>query len=92
MNKRNFFICLYGIRHFIAFFCTLVAISLIKEVTQYLYLQPYHAMGIYQLGKSLWDSNDLFLQFIMVFNFIIKPIFLYIFIIIILTVLKEKHL
>ncbi|HAT2066304.1 TPA: hypothetical protein OO122_000589 [Legionella pneumophila] len=69
---------LYSLRHLIALLVMLVGIYLIKTVTVLLYIpSDYSTLSLLSLCRVLWLSNEFFLRFILVVNFIIKPLFLY---------------
>ncbi|HAU1181638.1 TPA: hypothetical protein JBI17_02590 [Legionella pneumophila] len=76
-NKRLISV-LYCLRHLIALLVMLVGIYLIKLVTVLLYIpSDYSTLSLLSLCRVLWLSNEFFLRFILVVNFIIKPLFLY---------------
>ncbi|HAZ7574132.1 hypothetical protein OQJ02_10925 [Legionella sp. PATHC032] len=78
LKKKIFFSILYSLRHLIALLVMSVGIYLIKRVTAILYLpSDYSTLPLLSLCRVLWLSNDFFLRFILVVNFIIKPFFLY---------------
>ncbi|HAT8178282.1 TPA: hypothetical protein JA361_02145 [Legionella pneumophila] len=78
IKKRVLFSVLYPIRYLIALLVMLVGIYLIKVVTAVLYISSdYSMLPLLSLCSVLWLSNDFFLRFILVVNFIIKPLFLY---------------
>ncbi|KTD23780.1 Uncharacterised protein [Legionella lansingensis] len=81
----------YRIRHLIALFAMLVGLYLIKSITELLYLpaQP-QKLTLFSLFKILWSTNDVFLRFIVIINFLIKPVFIYIAILLLLYALKEN--
>lgn len=69
---------LYCLRHLIALLVMLVGIYLIKLVTVLLYIpSDYSTLSLLSLCRVLWLSKEFFLRFILVVNFIIKPLFLY---------------
>ncbi|AAU28260.1 TPA: hypothetical protein JBG74_11795 [Legionella pneumophila] len=77
-KKKILFSILYSLRHLIALLVMSVGIYLIKTVTAILYLpSDYSTLPLLSLCGVLWLSNDFFLRFILVVNFIIKPFFLY---------------
>ncbi|ASQ45833.1 hypothetical protein clem_06390 [Legionella clemsonensis] len=67
------------------------AILLIKKFTLLLYVKPYQEFSFYQLFNYLWFSQDHFLQLILLFNFIIKPIFIYALINVVLYLLWKNN-
>ncbi|MDI9817581.1 MULTISPECIES: hypothetical protein [unclassified Legionella] len=79
---------IYLSRHVIAVCCTLIGIWLINEVTVMLYLLPDNP-GIFLVIKTLWLSGDLFLRFILMINFFVKPIFIYLSIYYLLSLIKR---
>ncbi|HAT1820105.1 TPA: hypothetical protein I8Z14_000589 [Legionella pneumophila] len=78
VKKNAFFPVLYSLRHLIALLVMLVGIYLIKTVTVILYISSdYSTLPLLSVCSVLWLSNEFFLRFILVVNFIIKPLFLY---------------
>ncbi|APF03753.1 TPA: hypothetical protein JA346_00195 [Legionella pneumophila] len=78
VKKNAFFSVLYSLRHLIALLVMLVGIYLIKTVTVILYISSdYSTLPLLSVCSVLWLSNEFFLRFILVVNFIIKPLFLY---------------
>lgn len=78
VKKKMLISVLYSLRHLIALLVMLVGIYLIKIVTVLLYFpSDYLTLSLLSLCRVLWLSNDFFLRFILVVNFIIKPLFLY---------------
>ncbi|HAU1654736.1 TPA: hypothetical protein JBJ28_14400 [Legionella pneumophila] len=78
VKKKAFFPVLYSLRHLIALLVMLVGIYLIKTVTVILYISSdYSTLPLLSVCCVLWLSNEFFLRFILVVNFIIKPLFLY---------------
>ncbi len=81
---------LYSVRHIIAFLCTLLGFFIIKHVTLLLHIEPYQALGTVKLVHILWNSNSVFLQLIVIFNFFIKPLFIYFFVIFLFYYFKNE--
>ncbi|CZG94887.1 hypothetical protein [Legionella pneumophila] len=78
VKKKMLISVLYSLRHLIALLVMLVGIYLIKIVTVLLYFpSDYLTLSLLSLCRILWLSNEFFLRFILVVNFIIKPFFLY---------------
>ncbi|HAT1775909.1 TPA: hypothetical protein I8028_002091 [Legionella pneumophila] len=78
VKKKMLISVLYSLRHLIALLVMLVGIYLIKLVTVLLYISSdYSTLSLLSLCRFLWLSNEFFLRFILVVNFIIKPLFLY---------------
>ncbi|AMQ28469.1 hypothetical protein G5T09_09045 [Legionella pneumophila serogroup 1] len=78
VKKKMLISVLYSLRHLIALLVMLVGIYLIKLVTVLLYIpSDYSTLSLLSLCRVLWLSNEFFLRFILVVNFIIKPLFLY---------------
>ncbi|WP_035887508.1 hypothetical protein [Legionella norrlandica] len=77
--KKDFFLSLlYAARHLMALFIMLTGLYLIKIVTVLLYLTPqYQTLPLLSVAHVLWLSGDVFLRFIVIINFIVKPLFLY---------------
>lgn len=92
MEKKTLFDVLFTLRHFIAVFCSLVAIFIIKQITLFLYIKPYQDLDLFALCQILWHSNDFFLRLILIFNFFIKPLFIYLAIIYLFLVYKAKSI
>lgn len=90
MNIMQFFNKLYSGRHLIAFFCMISGVFLIKEVTILLYV-PDIKLNFIELLRFLWNSNHFFLRFILFFNFIIKPAFIYMTVLFLFWYLKQKN-
>lgn len=91
-EKNSGFNVLYTVRHIIAFFCTLLGFFIIKHITLLLYIKPYQPLDTLKLLQILWNSTSLFLQLIVIFNFFIKPLFIYFFVIFLFYWLKNKNL
>lgn len=92
MKKITFFSALYTIRHPIALLVMLTGLYLIKIITALLYLaSEYQTLPLLSLYQVLWLSNDIFLRFIVVINFIIKPLFLYFGTLFLFYYLNEKY-
>ncbi|HAT8933030.1 TPA: hypothetical protein JBB11_06830 [Legionella pneumophila subsp. pneumophila] len=86
------FSVLYSLRHLIALLVMLVGIYLINIVTVLLYIpSDYSTLSLLSLFRVLWLSNEFFLRFILVVNFIIKPLFLYFGILFWFYYLNEKY-
>ncbi|HAT9591202.1 TPA: hypothetical protein JBD08_12495 [Legionella pneumophila subsp. pneumophila] len=78
VKKKMIISVLYSLRHLIALLVMLVGTYLIKIVTVILYFpSDYSTLSLLSLCHVLWLSNEFFLRFILVVNFIIKPLFLY---------------
>ncbi|ANH13536.1 TPA: hypothetical protein ACIZB4_001128 [Legionella pneumophila] len=78
VKKKMLISVLYSLRHLIALLVMLVGTYLIKIVTVLLYIpSDYSTLSLLSLCRVLWLSNEFFLRFILVVNFIIKPLFLY---------------
>ncbi|ADG25527.1 TPA: hypothetical protein JBA76_09200 [Legionella pneumophila subsp. pneumophila] len=78
VKKKMIISVLYSLRHLIALLVMLVGTYLIKIVTVILYFpSDYSTLSLLSLCRVLWLSNEFFLRFILVVNFIIKPLFLY---------------
>ncbi|HAT9014253.1 TPA: hypothetical protein JBA88_00905 [Legionella pneumophila subsp. pneumophila] len=78
VKKKMLISVLYSLRHLIALLVMLVGTYLIKIVTVLLYIpSDYSTLSLLFLCRVLWLSNEFFLRFILVVNFIIKPLFLY---------------
>ncbi|AMP89238.1 TPA: hypothetical protein F7Z80_08740 [Legionella pneumophila] len=78
IKKKTLFSIVYLLRHLIALLVMLVGIYLIKTVTVKLYISSdYSTLPLLSVCSVLWLSNEFFLRFILVVNFIIKPLFLY---------------
>ncbi|ABQ55595.1 hypothetical protein SCZ71_11775 [Legionella pneumophila serogroup 1] len=78
VKKKMIISVLYSLRHLIALLVMLVGTYLIKIVTLILYFpSDYSTLSLLSLCRVLWLSNEFFLRFILVVNFIIKPLFLY---------------
>lgn len=81
---------LYQLRHFIALSCMIGAFFIIKKVTVLLYVPMSPAPDFLSLITLLWQSESLFLRFIIMINFIVKPLFVYLFIIFLFKYLKHN--
>ncbi|MCE0723241.1 hypothetical protein [Legionella resiliens] len=90
-EKTSGFDALYSVRHVIASFCTILGFFIIKHVTLFLYIKPYQPLDTLKLVQILWSSTSLFLQLIVIFNFFIKPLFIYFFVIFLFNYLKNKN-
>ncbi|AWN73855.1 hypothetical protein LEAN103870_00955 [Legionella anisa] len=91
MKKTRAFATLYSMRHIIAIFCSILGFYIIKQVTLLLYIKPYQPLDTLKLLQILWNSTSLFLQLIVLFNFFIKPLFIYFFVIFLFYYLKDKN-
>lgn len=89
MKKQIFEKWLYNYRHIVALSITLLSIQIIKIVTIVNYAPPFQNKSIMSLCTVLWRSDDLYLRFIVIMNFIIKPIFIY-YLVIFLINLKKR--
>lgn len=90
MDKKKIFDRVFPLKHLIAIFCSLIAIFIIKQITLFLYIKPYRDRDLLSLCHILWHSNDLFLRLILIFNFLIKPLFIYWVIIYLFLICKVK--
>jgi hypothetical protein len=75
--KKNLFHRIYQFRHIIALVCTIVVFFIIKKITIVLFINPPQYMSVFTLIERLWESKQLFLRFIIIMNFVIKPLFFY---------------
>ncbi|CZH14071.1 TPA: hypothetical protein JBH59_06570 [Legionella pneumophila] len=92
VKKKMLISVLYSLRHLIALLVMLVGIYLIKLVTVLLYIpSDYSTLSLLSLCRVLWLSNEFFLRFILVVNFIIKPLFLYFVILFWFYYLNKKY-
>lgn len=89
MNKIPAF-C-YKNRHFLALGCMLLSIYIIKEVTVYLYFYSGNNLNLFDVIKALWQTNRVYFQFLAIINFVIKPLFVYYLVIVILSLYFQKH-
>ncbi|WP_058475026.1 hypothetical protein [Legionella quateirensis] len=92
MSKINKLLSgIYSIRHVIAIGSMLLGICLIKKITILFYFSSVkQQFTLFSLCHYLWLSNDLFLRFILIINFIIKPVFIYFGIILCFYYFNEK--
>lgn len=79
------------LKHIIALVCMLVGLLIIKQVTLFLFIRPYQPYDIFTLGKILWQTNSIFLKLLVVFNFFIKPLFIYFFVIFLFMLYKNQY-
>ncbi|OCH97483.1 hypothetical protein A8135_14235 [Legionella jamestowniensis] len=77
MERKRFSVLLIA-SHIVALFGMLLLISIIKKFTLLLYVKPYQELNLLQLFNYLWFSQDYFLRLILIFNFIVKPVFIYV--------------
>lgn len=77
MEKKRFLVLLIA-SHLVALFGMVLLISIIKKFTLLLYVKPHQELNLLQLLNYLWFSQDYFLRLILIFNFIVKPVFIYI--------------
>lgn len=89
MKKQQLFNSIYPVRHVIALFCMFLGFFLIYKITVILYI-PNDESGVIEVWKALWNSNQFTLRLILIFNFLIKPIFIYITVIFIFWCIKTK--
>ncbi|MCC5792709.1 MAG: hypothetical protein JJT82_08925 [Legionellaceae bacterium] len=90
MKHRSGFDLLYSLRHGFACLCMMLAFMLIIKVTIQLYVPGSPMLDAFSLAKILWASDDFFLRLIVIFNFIIKPIFIYLLVILIFWLINNQ--
>ncbi|KTC66689.1 Uncharacterised protein [Legionella bozemanae] len=89
--KKTQGLMLYSVRHIIAFLCATLGFFIIKHITLLLYIKPYQPLDTLKLVQILWGSTSVFLQLIVIFNFFIKPLFIYFFVLFLFYYLKNKN-
>lgn len=83
---------LYTMRHFIALGTMLLGIYCIKIATAFLYVgHLQNKVTLIDLYQYLWQSNDNVLRLIVLFNFIIKPVFIYCSVLLLFYWLNQKY-
>lgn len=77
----------------IAISCGLICLPITHLFFNYLYLSktPQQACSIYQTVRLVIDSQEPILIFIMIVTYLIKPIFMYGLVLILMTLLKVKY-
>lgn len=64
-------------KHITAIAVTLFAIWVITLITLKLYFYPGQSLNIVAIIQALWKTNNIYFQFLVIMNFIVKPIFVY---------------
>lgn len=81
---------LYNYRHVFAFIFMGMSVFVIKIVTIKLFLSGELSLGLKNTVYLLWKTNELFYQFLVVMNFIFKPIFIYYLTLVIFYIYNKK--
>lgn len=63
--------------HFIAMLCAILGFYLIYKISCFLYFPEKSPITIYQYAQLLWATRDGYFRFLLMMNFIIKPLFIY---------------
>jgi hypothetical protein len=90
MKKNTWFEILYSARHIIAILCAIIGFLVIKQISLVLYIKPYQALSVLEYCQLLWHSTSLFLQMILIFNIVIKPMFIYFLVILLFYLFKKS--
>lgn len=64
-------------KHLAAIAVTLIAIWGITLITLKLYFYPGQLFNIVGIIQALWKTDKIFFQFLVIMNFIVKPMFVY---------------
>ena len=75
MNALFFYLNKY--RHPTAIILSITGMYIVHHITLFLYFPAGTDLSLIQTAKALWFSKDLYLQFIAVINFTIKPFMIY---------------
>lgn len=90
MKNKRLFNCIYPLRHVIALFCMVLGFFLIYKTTVSLYAYNDQS-DLIDVWSALWNSNEFVLRLILIFNFIIKPVFIYLAVIFLFWCIKTKN-
>lgn len=78
INRRAIFFYLYRSRLLIALLALLLVLFLGYEFATILYGQAQHKYNFISFFIALWSSQSLYLRFIAIMTYIIKPLFAFI--------------
>lgn len=79
--------------HFIALLCGFLCLPITHLFFNYNYFgkSPDLAFSMLQTLQMVFDSQDIILMFIAIVTYIIKPILMYVFVLILLLWLSDRH-
>ena len=88
MNTLFFYLNKY--RHPSAIILCVIGIYIIHKITLFLYFPIGTDLTLIQTAKAMWLSKDLYLQFLAIINFVIKPFVIYGLYILLFQLLRER--
>ena len=77
--------------HAIAILIAIIGLNIIHKVTLILYFKPNTSLSILKTCQILWLSNNYYLRFIMLMNYLIKPFMIYFLLIMFIKFLQIKY-
>jgi len=79
-----------AIHHAIAMVCTVIGFYLSYKIACHLFLpyQPY--ITVFSYARILWATQDWFFRLLVVMNFIVKPLFMYYLVWVLIDIFSER--
>ncbi len=63
--------------HSVAALCAIFGFYLVYKISCFLYFSAKAHITVYQYAQLLWATQDMYFRFLLIINFIVKPLFIY---------------
>lgn len=88
--KQKLLNFIFTVRHLIAAICACLALLIINKVTILLFIMPPLPLDFFTVANLLWQTNEWFFQAVCLFNYIVKPLFVYFIVIFLIYLLHQR--